>query len=126
MVSIKRKIGGPRPNSGGLRPGAFGKGKKPAAPETVETVEPKLIEVPMMAGQIVEISKGKNQKPKDFLLALMNNDEVDVRLRMDAARTLMPYLHQKIQAEKPLGKKEQKALEAKKTDKGSEWAALLQ
>lgn len=123
MVSIKRKMGGPRPNSGGLRPGAFGKGKKETPPETVEA---KLIEVPMMAGQIVEISKGKQQKPKDFLLALMNNDEVDVRLRMDAARTLMPYLHQKIQAEKPLGKKEQKALEAKKTDKGSEWAALLQ
>ena len=123
MVSIKRKMGGPRPNSGGLRPGAFGKNKKETAPETVEA---KLIEVPMMAGQIVEISGGKKQKPKDFLLALMNNDEVDVRLRMDAARTLMPYMHEKLLAEKPLGKKEQKALEAKKTDKGSEWAALLQ
>ncbi len=33
--------------------------------------------------------------PKDFLSALMNDIDEEMRLRVDAAKTLMPFVHQK-------------------------------
>lgn len=33
--------------------------------------------------------------PQDFLRALMNDASEDMRLRMDAAKTLMPFVHQR-------------------------------
>jgi len=33
--------------------------------------------------------------PKDFLKALMNDAGEDMKLRMDAAKTLMPFVHQR-------------------------------
>lgn len=123
MVTIERKRGGKRPNSGGKREGS---GRKKKGEQKIEAAKTETAEIPMLAGQILPITKGKNLDPKNFLIALMHNEDVDVRLRLDAARTLMPYTHQKLSTEKPLGKKEQKAEAAKKADKGSEWAALLQ
>ena len=32
-------------------------------------------------------------EPRAFLVALMNYDQVDVRLRLEAAKCLMPYQH---------------------------------
>lgn len=49
--------------------------------------------------------------PKDFLMALMNDASEDVKLRLDAAKAVLPLFHQK-QGE--TGKKEQKNQEAKK------------
>lgn len=34
--------------------------------------------------------------PKDFLLAAMNDPETEQRLRIDAAKALMPFVHQKL------------------------------
>ena len=49
--------------------------------------------------------------PKDFLVALMNDTAEDVKLRLDAAKALMPFTHQK---KGEGGKKEQRNEEAKK------------
>jgi phage terminase small subunit len=34
--------------------------------------------------------------PKDFLMAMMNDIESDPKLRQDAAKALMPFIHQKL------------------------------
>ncbi len=49
--------------------------------------------------------------PKDFLLAAMNDQATEPKLRIDAAKTLMPFMHAKL-AE--AGKKDAKAEAAKK------------
>lgn|SRR5690606_7123688 len=53
--------------------------------------------------------------PKDFLRAVMNYAGEDMKLRVDAAKALMPYEHAK---PGEMGKKEQKAEAAKDAGKG--------
>lgn len=67
--------------SGGVRPGA---GRKPAQPVKLN------IPVP-----VTETLAHKD--PKVFLLALMNDLEADVKLRADAAKALMPFMHTKLE-----------------------------
>ena len=89
--------------SGGLRPGA---GRKPA--EAVKLSIP------------VPIAENLAHKdPKVFLLALMNDLEADVKLRADAAKALMPFMHAKVEA----GVKDAKAEAAKKAGAGKFGAA---
>lgn len=89
--------------SGGVRPGA---GRKPA-----EAVK---INIP------VPITENLAHKdPKVFLLALMNDLEADVKLRADAAKSLMPFMHAKVEA----GVKDAKAEAAKKAGAGKFGAA---
>ncbi len=66
--------------SGGYRPGA---GRKPA-----ESVK---LSVPVPVTETLA-----HKDPKVFLLALMNDLEADVKLRADAAKALMPFMHPKI------------------------------
>lgn len=49
--------------------------------------------------------------PWDFLVALMNDAEEDPKLRLDAAKTLMPYFYGKVAEQ---GKKEAKQEKAEK------------
>ena len=88
MAGVKGKSGGARPNTGGSRPGA-GRKKKEAP--------------------VVDISS--NGDPKKFLVDLMNSPEADVRMRVDAAKALMPFVHQKLGEG---GKKEERQEAAKK------------
>ena len=97
MAGVKGKSGGARPNSGGARPGS---GRKPK--------ESPIIEVP------------EGEDPKRFLLAVMNDNGEDARLRIDAAKALMPYMHQKVGE---VGKKEERAEAAKKVSGGRFGAA---
>jgi phage terminase small subunit len=53
--------------------------------------------------------------PRDFLKAVMNQPEVEPRLRVDAAKALMPYIHGKVADQ---GKKEAVADAAKQAGKG--------
>jgi len=63
--------------SGGKRPGA---GRKPPEVKKLNVVVP--------------VSENLAHKdPKIFLLALMNDLEADVKLRADAAKSLMPFMH---------------------------------
>lgn len=49
--------------------------------------------------------------PKDFLMAVMNDPESDIKTRSEAAKALMPFIHQK---KGESGKKEVDAENAKK------------
>ena len=53
--------------------------------------------------------------PKKFLEALLDNNLVDVKSRLDAAKALMPYKYKKLGE---VGKKEQKEEDAKKSASG--------
>ena len=90
--------------SGGPRPGA-GRPKN----------EDKLLEIPVPV-----IDSLAHKDPKTFLLALMNDLEADVKLRADAAKALMPFMHQKLGEG---GKKDQQAEAAKKAAGGKFAAA---
>lgn len=58
--------------------------------------------------------------PKDFLLATMNDFSTEPKLRVDAAKALMPFVHQR---KGDGGKKEEKDLAAKSASKGKFGAA---
>ena len=60
------------PNWGGARPGA---GRKPNPPVLIE------IEA--------------HHDPKQFLLAIVNRPDLELSLRVDAAKALMPFMHAK-------------------------------
>jgi len=53
----------------------------------------------------------KHSDPKAFLLAAMNDLELEPRQRIEAAKTLMPFMHKKLGEG---GKKEQREEDAKK------------
>lgn len=65
------RSGGPRPNSGGARPGA---GRPKKEPEPINVL-------------------GMFDDPEKFLRAVMNDAGADQKLRVDAAKALMPYTH---------------------------------
>lgn len=76
--------------SGGARPGA-GRPKKP----------PNLSDSPALL----------TKDPKAFLVAVMNDPATDMKVRADAAKALMPYVHGKVADQ---GKKAAKDEAAKK------------
>lgn len=80
--------------SGGARPGA---GRKPKEP-------------------VLNTSTALLTKdPKDFLVAVMNDVSTDMKTRTDAAKALLPFVHQKLGEG---GKKEQKQEAAAKAAGG--------
>ena len=87
--------------SGGSRPGA---GRKPSPPTILQLA-------------------ATHSDPKAFLSAGMNDSGTDVKLRVDAAKALMPYLHRKVGE---VGKKEESGERAKTADAGTAWGGLLQ
>lgn len=89
MAGVKGKSGGARPNSGGARPGA---GRPPKEAE------------------ILNVPSGYDD-PLKFLTDVMNDVSADARLRADAAKALMPYMHKRLGE---AGKKEEAADAAKK------------
>ena len=97
MAGVKGRSGGARPNSG----------PRPKEPVKLAIPEP-----------ITESLAHKD--PKIFLLALMNDIEADVKLRADAAKALLPFMHQKLGEG---GKKDEKANAAKKASTGKFGAA---
>jgi phage terminase small subunit len=97
-------MAGVKGRSGGLRPNA---GRKPAQPVKLE------IPVPIMETLA-------HKDPMVFLMALMNDIEADVKLRADAAKTLMMYTHAK---KADVGVKDEKAERSKKAASGKFAAA---
>lgn len=89
MAGVKGRSGGPRPNSGGARPGAGRPKKEPAILVLAATYD----------------------DPEKFLRAVMNDSGTEAKLRIDAAKALMPYVHPK---KGEGGKKEKQQDEAKK------------
>ena len=60
-------------------------------------------------------------EPRAFLMALMNNCEADIRLRIEAAKCLMPYEHTKCNY--PMGKKDSQAAAAQKVIASGKFSA---
>lgn len=92
MSGVKGRSGGPRENSGGVRPGA---GRKPNPPAQLD--------VP--AGQ----------DPLDFLLSVMDDRTVDAKLRVRAAVAAAQYVHPK---KGEGGKKDERQAAAEKAGRG--------
>lgn len=59
--------------------------------------------------------------PAEFLLSVMNNEAVDARLRIEAAKILMPYFHQRVD----VSKKAAAQVKAMTAHEGTEWEGLL-
>ena len=97
-------MAGVKGKSGGYRPGA---GRKPAEPVKLALAVP-----------VVEDLAHKD--PMVFLMALMNDLGADIKLRADAAKTLMMYTHAK---KADQGAKAEKAEKAKKAATGKFAAA---
>ena len=94
--------------------------QKPKQNANVQVVKVEKIESgPEQAhGQFVgrdEIAIGAPEDPLEYLKTVWMNEQEDPKLRLDAAKAAMPYIHGKV-AEK--GKKETKADEAKAAAKG--------
>lgn len=81
-------MAGVKGRSGGARPGA---GRKPKEPTIIQLA-------------------AVYDDPEKFLRAVMNDSGTDAKLRVDAAKALMPFVHAK---KGEVGKKQQKADEAK-------------
>lgn len=88
MAGVKGKSGGPRANAGGARPGA-GRPRKEVPPVDVQATG----------------------DPMAFLEALMDDVGADPRMRLEAAKALMPFKFQKLGEG---GKKEKAHDDAKK------------
>lgn len=91
MAEEKEKHGGARPNSGGTR--------ENSGPKKSVT----LIDIP------------ETDDPEEFLASVMNDQKIDAKLRMDAARSLMPYRKKRTAAavsSKGPGKKEERQARA--------------
>lgn len=76
---------------------------------------PKPKEAQKLSIPVPVIDSLAHKDPKFFLLALMNDMEADVKLRADAAKSLMPFMHAKLGEG---GKKDEKADAAKKAGAG--------
>ena len=85
--------------SGGARPGT---GPKPK--------EAQKLNIPVPVGDTLA-----HKDPKVFLLALMNDLDADVKLRADAAKALLPFMHAKLGEG---GKKDEKQSAAKAASAG--------
>ncbi len=90
--------------SGGARAGA---GRKPKGKQVID-----------LSGVMADALTHKD--PKAFLLAVMNDGATEARLRVDAAKALMPFIHQKIGEG---GKNDEKQDAAKKASAGKFGAA---
>lgn len=65
----------------------------------------------------------KYSDPRDFLFDVMNDTLCEMKHRVNAAKTLMPFFHAR---KDDVGKKEERQQYALVADQGSDWAGLLQ
>lgn len=61
--------------------------------------------------------------PRNFLFDVMNDTLAEMKHRVNAAKTLMPFYHAR---KDDVGKKEERQQYALVADQGSDWAGLLQ
>lgn len=100
--------GGPRPNSGGARPGA-GRPRK-------------TIVLPESALPVLEAPEMKDGSPGAHLLSVVRDATADPKLRVDAAKALLPYCHAKVAEPSKAAQSDAQALAA---HAGTGWQSLL-
>jgi phage terminase small subunit len=74
MAGVKGKSGGPRANSGGKRPGA---GRPPKEPTLLLLAQ-------------------ASDDPLEFLKSVWKDDTADAKVRVDAAKAALPFVHGRI------------------------------
>lgn len=103
--------GGPRPNSGGKRPGA---GRKPKTkPPTDHPVEQPAASAPPSPST----PTATDLSPLEYFLAVMNDPAEPAKRRDWAAAQAAPYLHRRAAEEMP-GKRQQAQTDAEETARG--------
>lgn len=96
--------------SGGARPGA-GRPRKTMVLNVPEAA----------ASEAPEIKPGT---PAAFLLSVVHDVGADAKLRIDAAKALLPYMHAKM-AEQTMSKAQQSDKAALEAGRGTGWQSLL-
>lgn len=106
-------MAGVKGKSGGFRPGA---GRKPQKPILIEEAPKDSASAAEESPEVIEVvlaSDGKD--PIEFLEAVMLNPGLDAKLRIDAAKALLPFKHVR---KGEAGKKETRQEAAKKAGSG--------
>ena len=85
--------------------------RHPKVAEALKKAKEPAAEAPKEAPSFDLAAALQHQDPKAFLLAAMNDVALDPKQRIDAAKALMPFVHQKLGEG---GKKEQQQAEAQK------------
>lgn len=83
---------------------------------------PKPAPMPSLYGAAQDPTK-RYTDPRDFLSDVMNDTLTDMKHRVNAAKTLMPFFHAR---KEEVGKKEGREQFALVAENGSDWAGLLQ
>lgn len=104
------RLGGLRPNDKPRKKASIPVEVQPVNAEKSPAIDQKESSVPYAGDDL-----RRQDDPLVWLTNLMNDSREDPRLRADAAKALLPYVHQKKGEE---GKKEAKEREAKETGKG--------
>jgi hypothetical protein len=81
--------GGPRPNSGGQRPGA---GRPKGSRDKLTTAMAEAVAAVKTAGSVI----GRGELPLEYMLRVMRNGRLPVELRLRAAAGAAPYVHPKM------------------------------
>lgn len=89
--------------------------RSPAAPAPKDVTKPTTAKKPAPSDSDAGSDYEYTVDPESFLTAAMNDPGLDVRMRIDSAKALMPYKHQKLGEG---GKKDQKQDAAKTAAKG--------
>lgn len=104
--------GGYRPNAGRKAGDTDPKGNRVGVAGTINDLAEALENGDLIGGGF--------KKAEDFLMAVVNNPLLDVKLRVNAAATVLPYQSAKVGEEKQ-GKKAAKAEAAQNAGNDSEW-----
>ena len=110
-------MAGVKGRSGGKRPGA---GRKKRPPLLEAQLPPAGAPQPCAGQPVTAVGQEPlptTEDPAVFLAALMNNRAADLRLRAEAAKALMPFMHAK-PGEAKTGKKQQADERAKAVGAG--------
>jgi phage terminase small subunit len=112
MEGVKGRRGGARPGAG--RPPRLAvKLFVPPPPAPSAKLPPKTTAA--VGSVAAPAALPPHEDPKVFLLALMNNQEADIKIRAEAAKALMPFTHAK---PGEVGKKDERKEAAKKAGAG--------
>jgi phage terminase small subunit len=106
------------------KPKAAAKPQKPPKPVKIES-KPEKPESKPEKPKIEVLALPEHEDPMRFLIGVMTGPEIEDRLRIDAAKALMPYVYARKTADGGVGKKEQAQQEAETNHAGTGWSDLL-
>jgi hypothetical protein len=104
-------------HGGGYRPGA-------GRPRKIK-VQDMDNEIKISEKDIQTLARMSGLTPLEYMLQVMNDDNVDPNRRDRMAIAAAPFLHAKQEAQSKLGKKEKAQMEARTAEEGTSWEGLL-